>query len=264
MTERRSYLARIDIDSLSIDPAIQRPLDGAWVRKIAAEFKPDSIGALVVSRRANGSVVVLDGQHRSAAGKQAGFIGKVPCLVYEGLETADEAALFLTLNNSRKVQAIDRFRVRVIEGDKPAVQMYRILRERGWDIKNAARPGCFSAVTALEHVYNGAGTRRGERDDLVRAVMVTITRAWGADYHGVHAAIVGGIGALFARFGRKVDLDRLVTTLAKHRPVHLVAKGKLEQESRHATQPAAMASVIHSEYNKGLRSSRLPNWVWTR
>src|SRR6187549_648827 len=59
------------VDRLTVDPAVgggyQRALNPRKVKAIAKELDPDALGVLTVSRREDGSLVIIDGQQRQGA-----------------------------------------------------------------------------------------------------------------------------------------------------------------------------------------------------
>ena len=129
-----SSLVYVNPKDLVVDRSIQRALNARWASKISGKFNPDSVGALTISVRKDGSQVVIDGQHRTAAALSAGYTGKLPAVAYSGLSREEEAALFITLNSTQKVMPIDRFLVRTVEKDKAAVALNRLLNLYGWQV----------------------------------------------------------------------------------------------------------------------------------
>src|SRR5262249_42350368 len=90
-----------------INPLGPRDLNQARVAKLAAAFDLEQIGAPVVSHR-GGWYYLIDGQHRIEALKL--WLGswehqQVQCWCYKGLTEAQEAGLFLTLNDTLTVHA---------------------------------------------------------------------------------------------------------------------------------------------------------------
>lgn len=90
---------RVAVADLRIDDSYQRPMAKHGVdavRKIAANFRWERFVPIVVSRRTDGTLVVVDGQHRTHA---AAFLGitHVPAWVV-GLTASEEAAAFSWIN----------------------------------------------------------------------------------------------------------------------------------------------------------------------
>jgi hypothetical protein len=259
-------VARIHIGELHVDPIVQRALDPNRAQQLADKFDPNAMGALVVSRRDDNKYFVIDGQHRHAAAILVGYNGKLNCIVHHGLPLEREAELFLRLNDSKLVQAIDKFRVRVLAREPDARAISDVLEKQGWRVACASSPGSFAAVSAAEKVYSGAGvlTDKKPHPELVQAAIFTVTKAWGHASAGANAAIVGGLGQLYARFGDEVDIEKLSHEMSKLRPMDLVAKAKMIKEGQGGTIPAAMARVLVGLHNKARRTNRLPDWRWTR
>ena len=100
---------------LRVDPSYQRSLEAessqTLIRKIAQFWNWDLCQPLVVSRRTNGELFVIDGQHRWEAAKLRGDIAQLPCVVVEYSNAADEAASFVHLNQQRRpLTKIDLFK----------------------------------------------------------------------------------------------------------------------------------------------------------
>ncbi|HET7386827.1 MAG TPA: DUF6551 family protein [Nocardioidaceae bacterium] len=256
---------RVHHSALVFDREYQRAIDPNRVRRLIEEFQSSGLGSLTISLRTDGRRVVVDGQHRVAAVRTIGYEGKLPCNQYTGLSLADEARMFLLLNNTKQVQAIDKFRARVMAEDETATRINTILTAQGWTAKQGNDAGHFGAVAAAEKVYEGAGVAKGEpRPDLLAAVINAITAAWGHDTRGVHNLIVGGLGQFFARYGDDIDRAKLVAELAKLTPHQLIGKANALKDARGGTAVSAVAEVVTGLHNKGRRTSRLPDWRWSR
>lgn len=253
----------IAIAKLVVDQDVQRGLDTTRVGRMVKDYRPDALGAIVVSRRDDGTYHVIDGQHRVAATVAAGYGDRdMTALVYYGLTLADEAAMFRRLNNTRVVNPIDKFRVRVVEGDPAIVALNDALNRNGWTVAQSKHAGAFSAVTALEGVLRG---RAVDNFDSLRAcdhLIEVITAAWGHDAAGMRAEIVSGIGAVFLRHGDRIDRVKLAHELGQYPggPLRLVGAAKGLRSWRGGTVRDAMAEVIVELLNKKRTTNRLPNW----
>ena len=98
---KKMNISYVDVDDLKTDYSYQRALDEKRVKKIAQEFMPELTGAIVVSRRRDGSLYIIDGNHRVAAMRA---IGKkyATANILDGLSSTEEAELFRKLNTSQK------------------------------------------------------------------------------------------------------------------------------------------------------------------
>lgn len=254
---------RANHTALTFDRVYQRAVDPNRVRKIAQSFTPSGLGTITVSKRPDGKLVIVDGQHRVTVVSSIGYEGRLNCQVYEGLSLAEEAQLFLLLNDYKTISPVDRFHAKVIAADPDSVEIRDILGRHGWTVTQTNSTGALASITEVERLYHGGVTKKGPRPDLVDLVIDVITIAWGHDCHGVHNAIIGGLGQLFARYDIKLDSQiKIVDELSKVRPGNLLAKARNLQDSRGGTVNSALAEVVVGMHNKKRRSGRLPEWRW--
>lgn len=257
------WIARAD---LTVDARVQRDLYPPRVRRIVEDFTPAGLGTIVVSRRDDGTNIVLDGRHRCAAAEQTGYTGKMHCEVHHGLSLKDEARMFLTLNSQTVPAAISKFLVRITAGDHAALEIEAILSSHGWRIGTGSAAGYLNAVTAIENVYRNAGRSKpnGQYPDLTDRVIGVITAAWGTDYRGANGQILLGLAQLFGRFGDAVNVGKLVREMQALTPASLVGTAKALQSAQGGGIPAAIAKVLVGKHNHKMRINLLPEWVWTR
>lgn len=258
-TRRKYTTTKIEPALLTVDHDVQRPLDTVRVAQIAADFEPEAFGVIHLSQRDDGSVIILDGQHRVAAANVIGR-GEVPveAVIWTGLSKAEEAAMFRRLNNTRQVQILDRFRIRIVEGDPTACKLNALLEQHGWTIRKAGAIGSFFAVAALEKLYNA---KEGGDYDTCDSLIRIATAAWGHDSNGLRAEIVSGLGALLRRYPG-LDSAKLVTELGKHEggPLGLIGKAKQLRDIRGGKISDSMAEIMINLHNKQRKLNRLPAW----
>lgn len=244
---------------LAVDHSVQRPLDGIRVAAIAGDFEQEALGVIHVSKRVDDTHHIIDGQHRVAA---LHVIGRgevpIPCVIWVGLTHAEEAAMFRRLNNTRQVQVLDRFRVRIVEGDAIACTLAGILERHGWQIAKSQAKGSFFAVSALEKVYR---TKEHGDADTCEALILVATEAWGHDSNALRAEIVSGLGVLLRRHPY-LDKPKLITEMAKHEggPLGLIGKAKQLRDIRGGRISDSMAEILTNLHNKRRHANRLPEW----
>ncbi|MEU5258962.1 DUF6551 family protein [Amycolatopsis sp. NPDC021455] len=251
------------MDHLTVDRRVQRAIDPKRARAIAAELDFAALGTLIVSHRADGTFHVVDGQTRVAALKEAGHGEyEADCKLFEGLTLAEEAKLFRLYNNTKTVRPTSKFTVRVIEGDPKAVALNQILERNGWKVTGAVSRGHFSAVGALEWVYDGAKIYEGGNLDACDTVVNVLTVAFGMNEHGVRAELIKGLGLVVLRYGEELDLRKLATDLSTHDggPLGVIGDARQLRRLRSANIADAMAEVLVGMVNKGRRTKRLPEW----
>jgi hypothetical protein len=250
----KSEIRRLKADQLMVDPAIQRNLDQRRVAKMASEYDPEAVGVLTVSRRDNGSYHIVDGQHRHAAARTVeGDKVELTCRVFSGLTDQDEARLFRWLNNTAKPQAIDLFRVKVIEGDPAATEIERMITGLGWEIRLSNGGHSFAAITAADRIYRADPT-------AVERSLATITRAWGFDE--IDGRVFEGLGLLYARHGSAIDLGALAERLAVSPGGQMALLGRARglSDLLRIKVPSAVAEVTTELYNVKRKTKALPAW----
>jgi hypothetical protein len=265
MSRAAKKLEYIPASKLVADLAVQRSsLDEARVARMADRFDIDLVGVLEVSRRDDGSQHVLDGMHRTAAARAAdlGDI-ELPCLVWEGLTRAEEAHMFLGLNNAKGVNAVDRFRVRVVAEDPAAVALDEILALSGWTVKAGTADGYFMAVGALEALWNTTPTYGRSNAQIVDKTIRILTEAWGRQPDTMRSQIVTGIGSMVLRYGDTLNTSKLVSVLALYSggPRKLVGDARTLRSFRRGRVGDSVAEILVREVNRGVRkANKLASW----
>jgi hypothetical protein len=266
MLEKPSRLVELHAKEFSVDLKVQRLLNEARADAMADDFQPHALGLVTASKRADGHVYTLDGNHRISAARKASYDGLIACRLFENLTLKEEAALFLTLNSSRAVQAIDRFKVRITEGEPVAVGINKVLKTYGLhvDWANNDSLGVISAIGALETVYTGANVReKGEYPELVDKVVRTLNKAYGekADRATYSRIMLEGLGIFIATFGSRIDYDRLVYVLQGTVPRQIVVQTRALKDAKVARGSLGTQSaiVIHRLYNNRWKA-KLPDF----
>lgn len=264
----QSHHKAVSLDELIIDPRVQRTegVDGRRVSLMAASFNVLALGTITVSQRGDGSLVVLDGMHRVAASRQAGYQGLMSAEIMSGLSIEQEAELFLLLNATKTPSAISKYLVRVVMGEPAALEIDGIVRSHGWSVHPSTRDGSLTAVTAVERIYaNGGGTKAsGSHGELLDRTLEVVTAAWEHDYQGVNAHMLLAVAQLLGRFGASVDTKKLVAEMQGTRPAILVGRARTLRDAQGGVVPAALAKILAGLHNKKRRSNLLPEWVWIR
>jgi len=253
----------IRVDHLTVDRRVQRTIDTGRARSIAAELDFAALGTLIVSHREDGTYHVVDGQTRVAALKEAGHGEyEADCKVFTGLTLAEEARLFRLYNNTKTVKPTTKFIIRVVEGEAKAVAMNQVLERNGWKVTGAVSRGHFSAVSALEWVYEGAKIYESGNLDACETVVNVLTVAFGMNENGVRAELIKGLGLVVLRYGDELDLRKLATDLSTHDggPLGVIGDARQMRRLRSANIADAMAEVLVGMVNKGRRTKRIPEW----
>lgn len=249
---------------LNIDPEAQRKLMPGWVKAHVPKFDVDQLGYIVINRRPNGKLYVVDGQHRVELMRAVGWGDQsIHAEMFEGLNQSQEAELFLARNDRRAVSRYSKFRVAVTAGDPVATEIDRIVRAHGLVVSDQAQDGHVVAVDALEQVYRGAGIS-SEKDGakaLGKALDVVV-QAWGKQPSAVNGKVIHAIGMVFLRYDGQVDVKDLQKKLAPFPggAPGLLGKGRSAREIIGRPLHHCLASIVVDVYNRGRRGSKLDAW----
>ena len=152
---------------LEIDAQYQRSLDSEQsqqlVRAIAQHWNWDLCQPLVVARRPDGKLYVIDGQHRLAAARMRGDIPQLPAVVVQYDSVEDEAASFVLLNQQRKpLSKLDLFKAAVASGDITAGAIVQAMDAAGLRLAPhqnyiSWKPGMVANIGGIEASWKGRG-----------------------------------------------------------------------------------------------------------
>lgn len=253
---------------IAVDPAVQRSLNVAWASRIGRELDPDLMGVIHVSKRSNGRYYAIDGQHRLWGVKHVfGNNGTlVECKVYEGLTKAQEAELFVGLNNFRRPTIIDVFLKNVMAQDHDAMAIDKIVRFCGFRVDRAKGDGVITAVGALYEVYYGFADVRdpsmtdeerskGAKPDLLRDTLSVVGEAWGGTSDSLHGHMISGIGRLLAARQRVMQVSDLTHKLSQYPggPTALIGAASGRRSLMGGKLGMSVADVCLELYNRGRR-----------
>jgi hypothetical protein len=133
--------------ALSVDFAYQRDATHSKVLEIAKDWSWMGCGVILVVRRPDGLLYVIDGQHRVSAAMKRDDISMLPCMIFDVSEVCDEAKGFLNANTLRKpVPAVAKFRAMVVSGDRRAADVQEVLDELGMVIGKNASARVFGSI----------------------------------------------------------------------------------------------------------------------
>ena len=196
------------------DERVNRLLSPSRVAKLRANLNLEGIGAVVVSKRANGDMILLDGQHRITALLEEGYDNfSVLTIVYHDLTEAQEAELFLVLNDRLLVDILERFRLQVSAEDPESTIIDREIRKAGFSPTSNSR-NRLTCIKAIQTIYRG-GSPSGHETHLkaLRDTLHIIAEAWGTEGTALRQ-VVDGVGMFLINHGDEVDQSHLVKALA--------------------------------------------------
>ncbi|TZG28593.1 DUF6551 family protein [Sphingomonas montanisoli] len=209
------------VDQLMVDDSYQRSIEGGasqkLIVKIAENWDWRLCLPLIVSRR-QGSLYVIDGQHRLEAARLRGDIRDIPVVVFDFDDPRGEAELFVQANRSRRTMSkLDDFHAAVIAGDTKAVAVNEVVTAAGLAVGRIQawqywKPGEVVFVTAITRALHSHGK------PVVEQVLGMIARAF-------EGLVLTGVGAVFeglcsivqerSKAGNPIDSALMETVLAE-------------------------------------------------
>jgi hypothetical protein len=140
---------------LNVDAEYQRlHVSNDRVLKIARYWSWIACGTLAVARRPDGSLWVMDGQHRLLAARKRQEIQELPCLVFGVADRADEAKGFLNTNTVRGPCSIfDRFNAMLLAGDETALAVRDMVAGTGYTVAVAHQDRTVACIGCLLAEY---------------------------------------------------------------------------------------------------------------
>jgi hypothetical protein len=262
--ETSGQLTWLRADRLTVDPEYQRTIQKRKVRQIARDFDPDAFGVLYVSKRADGTHVIIDGQQRHAAVMLMGWGDqRVPAQVFTNLSKAHEAELFRRYNEVRtKPRPLDLHRAAIVARDKRALAIEKILQDHGLKFSNGPVHGSVQSVVALQSIFDNAGQRT-----LEKTITISL-KAWGASHEGLTGEVLTAIAIILARHGGDVDDGRLVRVISKMDPAGLVRKARVLKADLGAVSGGSgtprlagiVAAMVIKAYNVRLKEADRITW----
>jgi hypothetical protein len=206
----------VTVAELLVDQDYQRSTDNEPSRRliasIAAHWDWRLCTPLAVSRRSDGKYVI-DGQHRLAAAKLRRDLLHLPCCIatYEG--PADEAAMFVAANRSRRaINRLDDFHAALVAGDEDALEVAAVVQRSGLRISRKTGSQSWQAgeIAFTSSITTVMG-RHGEA--LVLDALKMIEQSFRGQVLSQGSSIFLGLTRILVS-PPQVDRPRLARTLA--------------------------------------------------
>ena len=200
--DKKIYSAFVRASKLLISASYQRYICTTTIKK-AKQFNYLLCQTLVIAMRPDGSLVIIDGQHKAIMAFLSGEDLDLPCQIYKHDISATleqciefEAKLFQDLNTSRKnTSTLDKHRAGLSYGDPESVefqdnfisvgiQAEGIGYDQGIEVNGWAK--------AVESIGKWKILPTKKAVDLLRPIYET---KWGLDY--VDGSMIGALAATF-------------------------------------------------------------------
>jgi hypothetical protein len=207
----------IHLNRLSVDGSYQRSTDNEASRRlitsIAVKFDWRLCAPLVVSRRADETLTIIDGQHRWMAACRRDDIPQLPCCVFRYENREEEARMFILANRARKpINRLDDYYAALAAADEDALEMQQIVTDAGLSIarntsSTAWRPGEIAFTSSIATAIRRFGPA------ITSAALTTMAEAFPGQKMTHGGAIFGGVVRIMSRPKPDFDPDRLLSVL---------------------------------------------------
>lgn len=254
--DKRGRYRSVPKEHLRADHAYQRThVNWARVNRIAARWSWVRFVALAVSERPDGSLWVVDGQHRKLAADKRSDIADLPCVVFATDGPVAEARMFLDINRDRgAVRAIDAFAALTAGGDPAAVAVRGMVEADGYVIGRANTGRQTRCVSRLLRAYDDFGER-------------TVRVAWGlsvrlADGDPVTDDLFAPLAhlehALVRRGDPSLESPGLADALVRAGATRVRDAARASRVYHNSASPLTSADGVLNLLNKGRRKRLAP------
>ena len=241
-------LRMVDKNRLLIDDNYQREAAHKKVSEITADWSWIACGALIVAEREDGTLWVIDGQHRLLSAKRRSDIAELPCVVFVSTGIQTEARGFLDANAKRKpVSALQKQRALVAIGDEVAIYVSQFVSSCGLVISDNTK--LWNGVKYVALLKKYAAHDRAAFEKVFRFC---------ADYcvqseERLHSRLFEGLSYMHRKFAA-LDDARFIQRVKSLHPRKLVdAANRAASLVGHGTEKVYADGML-LEINKGLRN----------
>ncbi|MCW1985369.1 UNVERIFIED_ORG: hypothetical protein M2348_001101 [Sphingomonas sp. R1F5B] len=247
-------LEQVPLDRLQVDPTYQRATDSPasklLINGMVKAWDWTLCQPIVVSRRADGTLWVLDGQHRVAGAKARGDIPFLPCVLLSSLDHQAEAKTFVGLNTRRqRLTQGQIFHGQLAAGDPTARLVQDMLDQASWRVRRISNTASF-APGDLECAPMLVKAVHGKSQHHVRFALNTLRAAYPDVPVRPSATLLKALFELFDYVGDgEGDLTAasIIAALGKHMPEEWVMAGHvLRERNAHLSHIDACAAAMRS------------------
>jgi hypothetical protein len=218
-------IEKVPLNKLLVDHDYQRSLREKFVAEAKKDFQPILIGVPEVSRRADGTNFVLDGQHRIELLKVMGFKA-ITCHVHDGLSQQQEAYFFRFYNRKRaQITAYEDYRAALVEGEHLHLEIEKIVTGRGLKVAQYSSTKTISSVWQLRKMIGyGSNTDMGNPSRLARVLDLSIG-SWANEPNLFEGEVLDALFYMVRKYDKLDDAHAIKRWGAKWTPKRLLNAG---------------------------------------
>jgi Family of unknown function (DUF6551) len=261
-------LKRIQIATLMVDYAppygtgYARPLSEGRLRHLRREWDSMACSPLIISRRHDGSLWVIDGNHRRYVAYEKG-ITQLPAMVFSDMERSREADLYTKLGTVLGQTPWTRFQSKLVAGDESTMDIVRIVESHDLTLNWIGyQDSRIQAVARVEWIYARGGP---QGLDWTLGFLVS---AFSGERESLGEMQLEGVFSFYLRYESKVtreEVARIVGAAGINAWHDRAASiwGRIDVGRRSNTYGMAIADMVNDTWRKkgkGLKSL-LPAWT---
>lgn len=237
---------------LHVDHSYQRDAKDSRSLAIARDWWWMACGTVSVARRADGLLVVFDGQHRVAAAMKRSDITHMPCIVFDSDGVEEESSAFLWMNTGRKpVTAVEKFRSKITSGDEVSVAVEKLVSTSRRRVASNVSPSTIGCIAALEHCS------RKNHAALERIFPIALELCEGSPLHKHVVAGLHSIECYHEEDSITISRDPWRSRIISIGFDSLMRSMRNTALARGSNNEAAWAIGIALAVNKGMRTNKL-------
>lgn len=245
----------VELDQLRIDPLYQRDLIADFVEEMADNWDIVTAGTIVVSKRPNGDLFIIDGQHRAAAAKRAGETHILAQVLHEP-SAEEEARLRLKGNFKRTDRIYEVFRARIAAGDPKAKKIKSILSNLDTQINySPVTDSGINAVAAVEKLFD---LDEGATLIKILSLQKELFGPISPEYSSSNT--LKALAWFLARHELEIDMDRFKERYKAMGPAALSRSGRAHKASMGGSLWMNTYRALVTMYNEGLSDSNKLEW----
>jgi hypothetical protein len=248
LRDKPGELRYVSKHELHIDPTYQREAINPKIVRMTSGWSWLRCGVITVSRRGDGTLWVIDGQHRVLSSRRRSDIMELPCIIFDSIGVEDEAAGFVDVNTGRAVvSAIERHRASRVMRDEVALFIDKVAQDLGFRFEDDF--GDLRAIKCVDRCKQFAAI---DRADFVVA-MQAACRACVKDNVRMHQRLIHAMWYL-QRHGRFVQDPRFVDRVVAIGAQNLLDAAQKAVIYFNKSGEKIWAEAMLQEINKNLRN----------
>jgi len=248
----------LQLSTLQIDQRYQGHIVRAHINKLKREFDPRLVGVFMISRRNDGSDLILDGQHREVAIRELGHAEiNIGCIVLEGLSYEEEAYLYHKFNeNRRRKTPQERLKSAIEAREQWALAIHDAVNQAGFRLNFDDGSLANGRITGADVLIRVQANYR--RDHLAETLMI-LADVWGTRI-GPRSSVIGGMADFTSVYRGVFKRSRLISCPLRTADPDVLLKIASERNRiNKVTTIEGFSTVIVDHYNDHLRKDILPS-----